>query len=48
MSSIDDEWEIVNVSQKTGQKVTGSLTSWQTQDGTNIAEHVAMTCYRIL
>jgi hypothetical protein len=37
----DDNWQLANVTQKTGQKIAGPLTSWQTQDGPNVAEHVA-------
>src|SRR2546421_172606 len=41
MPAQDDNWESVNVTQKTGQQIAGALTSWQTQDGPFIAEHVA-------
>ena len=37
----DDNWQLADVTQKTGQKIAGPLTSWQTQDGPNVAEHVA-------
>ncbi len=35
------DWQAVNVSQKTGQKVTGQLTSWQTMNGPFNVEHLA-------
>jgi hypothetical protein len=35
------DWQVVNVSQKTGQKVRGPATSWQTPDGPYNVEHLA-------
>ncbi len=35
------DWQAVNVSQKTGQKIAGPLTSWQTKDGRYTVEHLA-------
>jgi hypothetical protein len=37
----EENWQIVNVSDKTQQKVARSLISWQTPDGPFIVEHVA-------
>ena len=34
-------WQVVNVTQKTGQKLTGGLTSWQTRNGPYNVEHLA-------
>jgi len=34
------DWQVVNVSQKTGQRVTAAPTSWQTPDGTLNVEHL--------
>src|SRR5437868_3527350 len=34
-------WQFVNVSAKTGQKIVGGLTSWQTRDGSFPVEHLA-------
>ncbi|MGE5834427.1 MAG: hypothetical protein ACM4AI_08125 [Acidobacteriota bacterium] len=34
-------WQAVNLTQKTGQKLTGGLTSWQTRNGPYNVEHVA-------
>lgn len=35
------DWQVVNVSQKTGQKIAESVTSWITSDGTYKVEHLA-------
>lgn len=35
------DWRAVNVSQKTGQKILGAVTSWQTPDGSYNVEHLA-------
>src|SRR4030095_11812371 len=35
------EWDLVNISTKTNQKVGGPATSWQTPDGEFIVEHLA-------
>src|SRR5260370_408569 len=35
------DWQVVNVSQKTGQRVASSATSWQTPDGPFNVEHLA-------
>jgi M6 family metalloprotease-like protein len=34
-------WRLVNVSQKTGRKIAGPVTSWQTQSGGYTVEHLA-------
>ena len=34
-------WQVVNVSQKTGQKIAGPVTSWQTPNGPYKVEHLA-------
>jgi hypothetical protein len=35
------DWQVVNISQITGQQVDGPLTSWQTPDGPYLVEHLA-------
>ncbi len=35
------DWRLVNVSQKTGRKITGPVTSWQTKSGSYNVEHLA-------
>src|SRR5713101_7588590 len=35
------DWQVVNVSQITGQQIASPLTSWQTHDGPFIVEHLA-------
>ena len=35
------DWQVVSVSQITGQQVVGPVTSWQTPDGPYIVEHLA-------
>jgi hypothetical protein len=35
------DWQVVNVSGITGQQIAGPVTSWQTQDGPYLAEHLA-------
>jgi hypothetical protein len=35
------DWQVVNVSDKTGHKIAGPVTSWQTPDGPYTVEHVA-------
>ena len=37
-----ENWQVVNVSQITGQQIGGSVTSWQTPDGEFIVEHLAV------
>ncbi|NOT62645.1 MAG: hypothetical protein HOP19_20760, partial [Acidobacteria bacterium] len=34
-------WLAVNVTQATGYKITGAVTSWQTRDGSYLVEHLA-------
>jgi M6 family metalloprotease-like protein len=35
------DWQSVNVSAKTGQRIVGDLTSWQTRNGPFLVEHLA-------
>jgi hypothetical protein len=35
------DWQVVNVSEKTGQQIAGPLTSWQVPDGPFLVEHLA-------
>src|SRR5207248_1876766 len=35
------DWQVVNVSQKTGQRIAAAATSWQTPDGPFNVEHLA-------
>lgn len=35
------DWQAVNVSAKTGQKIVGGLTNWQTHNGPFLVEHLA-------
>jgi len=35
------DWQVVNISQITGQQIASPLTSWQTPDGPYIVEHLA-------
>lgn len=35
------DWQVVNVSQKTGHKIAGAVTSWQTPNGPYNVEHLA-------
>ena len=35
------DWQVVNVTAKTGQQVIGGLTSWQTHNGPFLVEHLA-------
>ncbi|TLD42028.1 MAG: hypothetical protein JETT_1737 [Candidatus Jettenia ecosi] len=35
------DWQFVNVTEKTGQKIVGPVTSWQTRDGRYTVEHLA-------
>src|SRR5260370_1171954 len=35
------DWQVVNVRQKTGQRMMGPATSWQTKDGRFNVEHLA-------
>ena len=35
------DWKAINVSEKTGTKITGSATAWQTPNGEQIVEHLA-------
>ncbi len=35
------DWQVVNISQLTGQRVASPVTSWQTRDGTRNVEHLA-------
>jgi M6 family metalloprotease-like protein len=35
------DWQAVNVSAKTGQKIVGRLTNWQTHNGPFLVEHLA-------
>ncbi len=35
------DWQVVNVTEKTGQKITEPLTCWQTSDGNTNVEHLA-------
>jgi hypothetical protein len=37
----EENWQVVNVSDKTQQKVAGPLTNWQTPDGPFTVEHIA-------
>jgi hypothetical protein len=37
----EENWDFVNVSEKTQQKVAGPVTNWQTQDGPFTVEHLA-------
>jgi len=34
-------WQVVNVSAKTSQKIVGGLTNWQTRNGSFLVEHLA-------
>jgi M6 family metalloprotease-like protein len=34
-------WQVVNVTQKTGQHVTGGIAAWQTRNGPFLVEHLA-------
>src|SRR5262249_38558103 len=34
------DWQVVNVSQKTGQRIAGAVTSWQTPNGPYNVEHL--------
>ena len=35
------DWQVVNVSAKTNQKIVGGLTNWQTRNGPFLVEHLA-------
>jgi M6 family metalloprotease-like protein len=35
------DWQVVNITAKTGQPVTGGVTSWQTHNGPYLVEHLA-------
>src|SRR5258708_5198927 len=35
------DWQVVNVSAKTGQKISDAVTSWTTPDGNLLVEHLA-------
>ncbi|MDP9175382.1 MAG: hypothetical protein M3O30_16190 [Planctomycetota bacterium] len=39
--SPQQDWQAVNVSQITGQKIRSSVTSWQTPNGPDLVEHLA-------
>jgi M6 family metalloprotease-like protein len=39
--SPEHDWRVVNVSQKTGRKIEGPVTSWQTRSGAVNVEHLA-------
>jgi hypothetical protein len=39
--SSQHDWKALNVSQKTGQKIAGALTSWKTTNGPYLVEHLA-------
>ena len=40
-SSLQQDWQAVNVSQKTGIKIDANVTSWQTKNGQSNVEHLA-------